>query len=405
MTKIVEEAKRSPIKAGPPPDGHLERLKARTPPTEEDLAWSFAISEEMAPGTPTPLELVALRKKAAADHESAAAAATIRKERRNRGADPETANDWQTRLTPVGEIEVPPTADLLLGYLHPTGHTIVFGDGDTGKGTAADWLAMRLWTELEIKTLIVDFEHNPGEHQSRLSSLGYTESGAIRYYDPDDRPIWEQADDIAAAAQTMGADYVIIDSITFACMADVSTGETTVVQRYKAAITTINLPTLSLAHIPKGSKEPHWPFGSIFWHNAARVTWRIDHLELTEEGGEIPSRKVLMTCCKRNDGRKPARKALEIIYAAGPIGLPLAIEESNYGVTIAARFLQILSTAGAALTSAEIASRYNASLDPDDMNAKRLEAKAVGKEMTRHTRTTARKPAIFTRIDDRWGPA
>lgn len=394
-----------PDDAFPMPEGYLERLQTKSF-TKNDLAWQ-AIATLQEPSYQETKLLDTATK-----HEAMAHAARKRAERLQveRGlADPFAGDDtrtWNDRLTAIGQIEIPEQQDLLLGYLHPTGHTIFFGDGDVGKGTVAAWIATRLARDLDHRVLIVDFEHNEAEWQPRLHSLGYVENGPIRYYDPAETPIWEQADDIAAAAKAMDATYVIVDSITFACMTDVSSGETHVVAQYKAALTAIALPPLSLAHIPKSGKEPHYPFGSIFWHNSARATWRLDHLEVEQEGGDQPSRKVTMTCCKRNDGYKPAKKILEILYSAGPVGLPLAIEETSYGETLATRFLAILRTAGAALTSSEVAKVYNDTMDPDDSTAKRLNAVSVGKEMRRHTKATPRKAAMFAQTDDKkWVPA
>ena len=311
----------------PMPEGYMQRLQTKTF-TKNDLAWQ-AIATLQDPSI-QETKLVA----SAASHEAMAKAARKRAERlqAERGvATISTAGlSWDQRLTPIGDLVILPTQDLLLGTLHPTAHTILFGQGDAGKGTAAAWLAKGLATTLAKRILIVDFEHNEGEWQPRLQSLGYEPNGQIQYYNPDEVPIWDQAAAIASAAAGIHADYLIIDSLTFACMTDTSGGDTSHAMRYKAALTRIGLPALSLAHIPKVTTEPRYPFGSIFWHNAARTTWRIDHLETAKVTGTFPSRTVTLTNCKRNDGPTPPKQTLEIFYQPGPTGLPVNIEASVY---------------------------------------------------------------------------
>jgi hypothetical protein len=321
-------------------------------------------------------------------------------------ASPTETRTWQERLSPLGHLTIEPPAELLCDWLHPTAHTILFGHGDVGKGTLAIWWAIRLATEHNLRVLIVDFESQPGEWLPRAQSLGAAEllEDTIQYYEPAPRAIWDQADDIAAAAQHMHADYIIIDSIVFACMgSDASGGSTDAPARYREALKTIGLPATSLAHIPKDAREPKYPFGSIFWHNAARVTIRADYYQVDAEG-TVPSRKITLTCCKYNNGQKPPKQLIEILYRDGPTGLPMHIEARRYSETQADVILGILREAKHALSTAEITKAFNEISKDDDTPT--ISTDSVGRVLRRGAQAGRRSSARFKATSNNtWEPA
>ena len=64
---------------------------------------------------------------------------------------------------------------------------------------------------------------------------------------------------------------MVIDSMVTAC-AGATRIKPEAVSQYTGALEYIGLPTLSLGHTDK-AENLRYPFGSVFWHNLARMTW------------------------------------------------------------------------------------------------------------------------------------
>jgi hypothetical protein len=170
---------------------------------------------------------------------------------------------------PLSEIPAEEPRPLRLDRLDPDDHTVLFGDGGTGKGIVAAWWAARLSIEGEA-VLILDYEaHARYEWRPRVAAFG-GDLDRVRILQPTE-PIWDLADSIVDEVERVGATWLFVDSVGYACMGlEVEKSATAV--RYSAAIAQIRLPTLSLAHTTKADADPAHPFGSVFWSNGARVT-------------------------------------------------------------------------------------------------------------------------------------
>lgn len=69
-----------------------------------------------------------------------------------------------------------------------------------------------------------------------------------------------------------GVTFAIIDSAGFACGSEPEKAECAL--QFFEAVHQLEVPALIIAHQTKGDVRGI-PFGSVFWHNAARVTWEI----------------------------------------------------------------------------------------------------------------------------------
>jgi hypothetical protein len=167
----------------------------------------------------------------------------------------------------LSDVEAMLPEPLLLGKLHAQEHSILFGDGGTGKGVIAAWLAARL-TRDGRTVLIVDYEYHMNyEWRPRVEGFG-GDMEAVGVLQPV-RPIWDISGWLRTQAEPY--DYVIIDSVTYACVGE-EVEKSVTATRYTAAVNQLGKPVLSIAHVTKQNADPNHPFGSIFWSNGARVT-------------------------------------------------------------------------------------------------------------------------------------
>lgn len=162
---------------------------------------------------------------------------------------------------------------LLIGRLDPNDHTILFGDGGTGKGVIAAWWAAQLTLE-KMTVLILDYEnHAETEWRKRVEAF----QGDMKkvYVVSPVTAIWDIAGSVAELIKELRVDYVVVDSAIYACVgADAYTPEAAT--KYSLAIAQFGKPVLTLAHKTKSKDEQSKPFGSVFWHNGARLIVSIE---------------------------------------------------------------------------------------------------------------------------------
>src|SRR6185369_8012181 len=141
------------------------------------------------------------------------------------------------------------------------------------KGVVAAWWASRLVEDLDMRVLIVDYEEH-ARHEWRPRIERFLKD-AKRLEDVSivqmQEPIWEEASGIRAICEELKIDYVMVDSVTYACIGQEVEKSVTATQ-YSDAVKQWKRPTLSLAHTTKADADPRHPFGSVFWSNGARVT-------------------------------------------------------------------------------------------------------------------------------------
>lgn len=239
---------------------------------------------------------------------------------------------------PLASIDRSPPAPLLLGRLDPTGHTILFGTGDVGKGTIATWWISRLTVLEGRRVLILDYEYHPEEWARRYHGLaGKAGVDAVLHVSPGAPtwagtrgPIWEQLYELAEILDETRADVLVVDSIVTACAGADPMDPGTAAQ-YALALQYLEVPVLSLAHVTKAD-DVRYPFGSIFWHNLARVTW-----SMTKDG----DRRIL-TSRKANNYGPQGRFVATITWHDG---LPRDVHEQGYSQALADRIDEVLVAA------------------------------------------------------------
>lgn len=164
-----------------------------------------------------------------------------------------------------------------LGLLqrHPV---ILFGDGGQGKSLVALYLAGVL-AQRGISILYCDWEFDGESHRARYGGLfGEGMPDSIRYAKCD-RPLVAESDRLRRLVQQYHIDYLVCDSIVFACAAGVPAESAEAASSYFQALRQIGVGSLNLAHTTKAAqsekddRQQHKPFGSVFWANGARATW------------------------------------------------------------------------------------------------------------------------------------
>jgi hypothetical protein len=256
----------------------------------------------------------------------------------------------------LAAIPAGPPDELLDGQLDPLGHTILYGAGGVGKGVKAASSIVGL-VKLGHRVIVLDYENHPDEWARRYEGLAGREgASAVLWVGPLTAawggrrgPLWRQADDIRALAEAFEATYVVIDSIVPACGGSDPMEPGTPAQ-YAGALEFVGRPALSLAHVPKaGGLE--FPFGSVFWHNLARVTWSLERA-----GGQL-----ILTNRKANNYRKLGRSIVEITWRED---LPREIWERGYSLALGERIADAIGDDE--LTPAEVVERLTDDLDEDD---------------------------------------
>jgi len=149
---------------------------------------------------------------------------------------------------------------------------ILFGDGGTAKSYLSLWWAGQIASK--VRVAYFDWELDGAEHRERLECL-YGKDMPEFYYTRCVRPLVYEIERIRKIIKECKIEYAIFDSISFACDGPAETSE--VAARYIQAARSIGeVGSLHIAHCTKNTETGQLkPFGSVFWHNAARATWNI----------------------------------------------------------------------------------------------------------------------------------
>ena len=228
--------------------------------------------------------------------------------------------------------ELKDTAFLLPPFLQMGTTNMVFGDGSTGKTYFALYMASCAALRhpffdnetIPFRTLLIDYEDSSDIFHKRLheiaNGLGVDVgilTKAIHYYQPDSS-MKDESEVIARFIEERGYMLVIIDA-----GADAAGGspndETKVLEMFNSLN---NLPCtrLIIHHEPKntmGVSEEKSYYGSTYWNNRSRITWRLK--TQSSDGNE----KVIKAALTKSNSMAPvAPFNYKMVWGGEAVGKP-----------------------------------------------------------------------------------
>jgi hypothetical protein len=195
--------------------------------------------------------------------------------------------------------------------------TILFGDGGSTKSYLALYVAGTLAQDGR-SVLFADWEWGADEHRDRLERL-FGDAMPRVYYARCARPLVYEVDRLRRIVRDNAIDYAIFDSISFATDKPAETHEAA--NNYLQALRQLgDIGSLHTAHTKKteDNSQTYKPFGSVFWHNMARMTW---YVQLADGAPGDP--QVTIGLYNRKVNRGPKRP---------PIGFAFAFETDRTSV-------------------------------------------------------------------------
>lgn len=217
---------------------------------------------------------------------------------------------------------------LLRPFILTEGASIIFGQGGSGKTFLA--LAFAACVSLGIPflgnpvqqtaVLYVDYESSPSVLKRRmhrlLEAMGMAESlPAVFYWPARGVPLAELVLALQRKIRKENIGFVIIDSAVLAAGADPERSETAA--RYFGALARLGVPSLSVAHVTKRDDD-QYPFGSIFYHNSARLTWNV---KLEHSDGNVAHLGLFNRKVSDDQPEKPIGLKVTFDGKDGPIAI------------------------------------------------------------------------------------
>jgi len=163
------------------------------------------------------------------------------------------------------------------------------------------------------KVLYLDYESRAKVLRRRWHRLeqgidgGEKSPGFMCYMPARGIPVYEQLVTIRREIERTGAGMLVVDSAVAACGGDPSKPE--FVTRMLNGLNTLGVPVVLIAHVTKDGGD-EYPYGSIFWHNFARMTWNLKRVD-SEESPDI---EVGLFNKKANDDRRQKSFGLKLTF-------------------------------------------------------------------------------------------
>jgi len=273
--------------------------------------------------------------------------------------------DWSVDLRGVEASERPRY------LLHPLVHeglpTVLFGAGGVGKSYLALALARAVIEGGEFlgaqaqemgPVLYVDYEARARDIKRRLLRLGLPEErhGGLIYW-PGMGPLASQVRAMRRAVAERGVRLVIVDSAALACGGDPK--EEHVATAYFNALAAVGVASLTIAHVSKEDAvtEQRRPYGSIYWENCARSTWRVKEAEGDGDG----VKRLGLYNIKPNEDRRHRPIGVRMVFGEASVTVEREelAEELMEGLPVRARVRSLLLRRGK-MTVAQIAEELGA---------------------------------------------
>lgn len=224
---------------------------------------------------------------------------------------PAPLRGWQW----MAEVDAVDPGKLLAdGLMVPEGVTVLYGPGDVGKGHVACEAIRHLVPTGPV--LILDYETHPSEWRRRLGLMLSQELlGKVAHIVPD-KSLPKEAEALREVVTEIGAQAIILDSYQAATPdGKVHAEQADVPREMFRALARIGVPALVLAHVTKsGGEHQPYPYGSVFVHNYARMTWSASKLSQEDEPLRIELRNR-----KSNDRTPELPRVYEFVY--GPTAI------------------------------------------------------------------------------------
>ena len=150
--------------------------------------------------------------------------------------------------------------------------TVLFGDGGSLKSFLALYVAGRL-AQQGTRVLLLDWELDGEDHRERLHRLFGADVPTDVYYLRAEGPLVSEADVLTREVKRLGVQYLICDSVGLATDGPPEASEQAL--NYFRALRKLGVRgSLQIAHTTKnGDAADQRPFGSVYWHHLARMTW------------------------------------------------------------------------------------------------------------------------------------
>jgi len=251
--------------------------------------------------------------------------------------------------------------------------TILFGDGGAGKSTTALMLASTVLSGYPIAdfrpawtapVLYLDWETDREEINDTLRALreGHGIDIPDIYYRRETAPLQQSVRQIRRFIDEHGVALAVIDSLGAACGGEPESAE--VALRLFGAIRSLGCAALCVSHVTKLASNGK-PFGSVYFHNAARLTFELRRHQLPEES----VMHVGVYHQKANKGKRQREIGLRVDFGEDPASITYTREEIPADATelVAAmpqaeRIRLVLRQATESLTADDIASLSDVSV-------------------------------------------